>query len=432
MIIAQRPPDEKSRLDSLYKYHILDTSAEQSFNEIVQLASCVCQTPIATVTLVDDNRQWFKAEVGFNGTKETPRDPAFCAHAILHEELMEVTNALRDERFHDNPLVEGAPKIRFYAGMPLTMADGSRLGTLCVIDRVPRHLTDDQKSCLRILAKRVVNLLELRLTVSELNQAMLTIKEQKAALQSLLQMNNRALHTIEEQKAVLQKTNEAGTRLLSVIGHDLKSPLATLITLMDSYALQDMTSGEFMEWVGKLRDNVDYAYNLLNDLLTWASEQFEGQVLARENLHLAAVIEGEFKNVRSLAEKKGNRLVNRVALDTVVNADPRALLFIIRNLLLNANKFTENGTITLEAQPQSDGQTRISVVDTGVGLTPQQLERMFDPATRCSTVGTQGEKGSGLGLRICQEFAQKHGGRLGAESTPGKGSRFYFTLGPGK
>ncbi len=158
---ATLPTDERERLESLHQYQILDTDPEQSFDEITLLASQICKTPIASMTLVDENRQWFKSNVGIV-ENETPRDVAFCAHTILQKELLEIEDAREDGRFALNPLVTRDPKIRFYAGFPLIMSDGHALGSLCVIDQVPRKLTEDQKSALGILGRQVIAQLELR------------------------------------------------------------------------------------------------------------------------------------------------------------------------------------------------------------------------------------------------------------------------------
>jgi signal transduction histidine kinase len=405
MKIAPLPINEKSRLACLYQHDILDTEAEQDFNDIVQLASRICHTPISVISLIDEHRQWFKAKVGLTAN-ETPRDPAFCAHALELSDILEVPDATRDDRFFDNPFVTGDPSIRFYAGMPLTMPDGSRLGTLCVIDRQPRELTDDQRSSLRILGKQVVNLLELRLKVKELNLA---------------------LRQVEEQKAEVEKLNHAGHRLLSIIGHDVRSPLAALCSLIDLCKMEELPPDEFQRLLGQLKSNILSATDLLGDLLEWACEQFEGRVMAPEDLLLAPFVEEEINANRASFERKGNQPLSRVPADLYVKADRHALSFMLRNLLLNANKFTEKGRIEVGAEQLSD-QIRISVSDTGIGMTPQQIATLFNPTERCSTVGTRGEKGSGLGLHVCHEFAAKHGGQIGAESTPGQGSCFYFTL----
>lgn len=163
MKIAPLPNDEEARLATLKKYDILDTEPDEALNAMVQLASYICQTPIAAISLIDEKRQWFKAITGLDA-KETSRDVAFCAHAILNSETMIVPDATKDARFFDNPLVTSAPDIRFYAGVPLATEQGQHLGTLCVIDREPRELSKEQLDAINILAKNIMSHLDLRLS----------------------------------------------------------------------------------------------------------------------------------------------------------------------------------------------------------------------------------------------------------------------------
>jgi GAF domain-containing protein len=158
---APIPDNEGLRLAALREYRILDTEAEKSYDDITALAAYLCQVPIAMISLVDESRQWFKSRLGLN-RHETPRDVAFCAHAILQTEPLIVRDALKDARFADSTLVTRAPHIRFYAGFPLTSPEGFALGTLCAIDRKPRQLSADQKTAMQALARQVMALLELR------------------------------------------------------------------------------------------------------------------------------------------------------------------------------------------------------------------------------------------------------------------------------
>ncbi len=163
------------RLAALQRYRILDTAAEAAYDDIVRIASFICDTPIATVTFIDEHRQWFKARIGLNSS-ETSRDLAFCAHTILRQDTMIVEDATQDDRFAQNPLVTGDPGIRFYAGAPLVTPDGLGLGSLCVIDRQKRTLGATQISALESLARMVVANLELRRTSAELVEAMTSAK----------------------------------------------------------------------------------------------------------------------------------------------------------------------------------------------------------------------------------------------------------------
>ena len=160
---------EKNRLTTLDLYQILDTESEKVFDDLTLLAANICQTPISLISLVDEDRQWFKSKYGLEAS-ETPREQAFCAHAIWQEKVLVVENALDDERFQKNPLVLGEPNIRFYAGAPLVMSNGQSLGTLCVIDRKPRKLTADQYEALETLRNAVVSQIELSRALRDLRE----------------------------------------------------------------------------------------------------------------------------------------------------------------------------------------------------------------------------------------------------------------------
>jgi GAF domain-containing protein len=155
------PKNEKERVTALESYGIMDTPPEQEFDDITQLASYICGTPIAMISLVAPNRQWFKSKVGTT-LSETRRDLAFCAHAIMERDLFMVKDASKDPRFSHNPLVQTDPNIRFYAGMPLVTREDCALGTLCVVDHEPRELTPEQQEALRALSRLVMAQLEYR------------------------------------------------------------------------------------------------------------------------------------------------------------------------------------------------------------------------------------------------------------------------------
>src|SRR5579859_5566736 len=160
--------NEKKRLKVLWQYEVLDTVPEALFDDLTELAAGICEAPIALISLVDEKRQWFKSKFGTT-VNETSRDVSFCAHAIQQTDLFIIPDATQDERFANNPLVISDPKIRFYAGAPLITPDGYALGTLCVIDKVPRELRPDQQQALQILGRHVALQLELRRRSRELS-----------------------------------------------------------------------------------------------------------------------------------------------------------------------------------------------------------------------------------------------------------------------
>jgi diguanylate cyclase len=185
MQIAPLPVDEAQRLKALQALQVLDSGPEAEFDALVHTASLVCGVPISLISLVDTERQWFKANIGLPGVHETPRDVAFCAHAILDDDLFVVPDATQDARFADNPLVASRPDIRFYAGAPVKLNDGQRVGTLCVIDRQPRHLDDTQRAILKHLALAAAQALEGRRAMREFRAATMARLESDAKLRDL-------------------------------------------------------------------------------------------------------------------------------------------------------------------------------------------------------------------------------------------------------
>ncbi len=183
------PNNEKERLEALNSYHIMDSLSEQEFNAITKLAASICGVPIALISLLDENRQWFKAKFGID-VDETPRNLSFCQHAIMDNKIFEVENALENPLFKENPLVQNAPDIRFYAGAPLIDPNGYNLGTLCVIDKMPKKLTDEQKDALETLASEVVALILLRKSKKDIEDSKNEIEAMLSGLQEGIVFQN--------------------------------------------------------------------------------------------------------------------------------------------------------------------------------------------------------------------------------------------------
>jgi len=211
MKAAPLPANESGRLEALRRFEVLDTPAEQGFDDLTRLTAQMCGTPAAVVSLMDADRQWFKARVGVEA-HETPRDISICAHVVACGRTLEVPDTTADERFCDSPLVTGGARIRFYAGTPLTTADGHVVGTLCVIDHVPRELSDGQRDMLAVLGREVVSLLELRRALAEEKRLRRDMAEVAGRMETLVDNMAEGVVTMDEG-FVIESFNKAAERI---------------------------------------------------------------------------------------------------------------------------------------------------------------------------------------------------------------------------
>jgi len=391
-------PNEKERLTKLYSYEILDTPNEEEFDRIARLVATICGTRQANISLVDKDRQWFKAIHNMTD-KETPRDLAFCAHTILDDQVFIIPNALEDERFHDNPLVTKDKGVRFYAGMPLITPEGYRIGSLCAIDTEPRTLSQDQIDALEILSTHVVNHLELRA------------------------QNKKIL----AQQQRIEKLSEQKSRLLSILVHDLRSPLANVAGIVSMFQEMDLEENEKHEILEDLKQLLTSSHYLIENVVQWAGRKSSDGSFEFEPIDLYSLFEEITKSLTFEFEQKENQLHWSCARGLTVVSDRSVLVFVLRNLLMNANKFTSKGTVALLAinGPES---TQVRIKDTGIGMTPEQLASLFQWENRRRSIGTRGEKGSGLALLFCDDLIRRLEGKILVESTSGEGSVFTVEL----
>ena len=386
---AAKPDDEEERLNALYSYHILDTSADSAFNELVDLIAEICQVPIALISLVDESRQWFKAEVGL-GIPQTERSISLCAHAILEDDLFIVRDTLKDERFFDNPLVTSYPNIRFYAGAPLITEDGYGLGTLCVIDKKPRELTSIQKKAICVLRRHVLNLLKLRQQNIEL----------KALSEQLDAFNASAAHDLI-----------APTRRVAGFAQ----------VLMEEYSEQLDSNAK--DLVARMKDSASDMKDLVNSL-------FDLSKISRSELRYERVCLSDIVNnfLGELAETSDRQLETDVSPDLIVPADLTLMRIVLQNLLKNAWKYSANRDVARIRffTETRNGQRWFVVEDNGVGFDMSCADKIFMPFHRLHP--QEEYKGNGVGLATVQRIVQRHGGEVAITSKLNEGTKVSFTL----
>lgn len=427
MLVAPLAEDEAARLAALQRYGVYGTDPEVCYNDIVALAAAICGTPIALVSLIGRDEVWFKARYGHQACRNQ-RAVSMCGHAVqTPNQLLVVEDTLRDARFADNPSVQ-AGGIRFYAAAPLTTDDGHVIGTLCAIHQQPMQLTAAQQHALQALARQVMSNLELARANHQLSSQ---------------------IQLAQQQADELRQLNQSKDRFFSIIAHDLKAPFQGILgfsELLDT-DLEDMSPAEIRNIASYLHDTASSAYKLLENLLNWAMVESGRMTYQPKQLYLETIFDLVEGSLSGAARHKALRLQFSCPTDVQVFADENMLRSIIRNLVSNAVKFTpEGGSIQVSATLDVDW-VEIQVMDNGVGMSPEQLHAVLTamnssqqshvPAAgslstvnlhSASTNGTRGETGTGLGLALCQQFAQRHNTTIQVDSRPQQGSRFYFRL----
>ena len=382
---------EGARLAELLGYSILDSEPEQAYDDVTLLASRICGTPIALVSLVDDHRQWFKSRVGLEAP-ETSRDLAFCAHAITTpEELFIVGDAAQDARFSENPLVTSDPRIRFYAGAPLTTTSGNAMGTLCVIDRVPRELDAEQLESLRALARVVVAQLELR--------------------------RAREVAELADRNKLL---------FLANMSHEIRTPLNAILGLSDLISMETfgpVGDPRYCEYANDINASGEHLLELMNDILDLSRIEAHELQLDESVVELAEPLEIVIRMLANRADEKEIELTSELPPDLPpVLVDRRRLRQVLLNLISNAIKFTpRGGEVRIAATSSVDGGLQITVTDSGVGMSTDDIETALTAFGQVDNDATT-EVGSGLGLPICKRLVEGHQGVLELRSTPGVGT----------
>ncbi len=411
MIVAPCANNEQERLAALRRFGILDTAAEEDFDAITRLLAAICETPVALVSLVDQDRQWFKSRVGIDA-QETPRDMAFCSHAILQEDLLIVPDATQDIRFSDNPLVLQEPRIRFYAGAPLLTPDHLAIGTLCAIDVRPRQLDARQLQAIRTLAMHVMHLLELRLKLHETEQL------------------NKAL---EISRLQLEAVTAERNQLFANINHEMRTPLSAVIGFtrrLQSRIQRETVPAYVGEGLGMIASAAKNLGELVDDVLD-ISKVDAGKMEVKAVRFVPRELLLDVVNTVSIkAEERQIQINTSIAPDVpdMLVSDSKKITQILLNLLSNAIKFTPAGKQIQARCEMQDSHLMFAIQDEGAGIPEADLARIFMPFVQSSTPSQSDVKGTGLGLAIVKAFVDLMGGRISVSSSPGVGTTFSIAL----
>ena len=333
---AELPENEAERIETLHRYNILDTPPETGYDDLVHLASEICGMPIAAISLVDKDRQWFKSILGLE-VSQTSRDAAFCAHAILDKtQPLIVEDATLDPRFADNILVTDEPGIRFYAGTPLVMSDGNPIGTLCVIDKVPRTITAKQRKALEILGREVVAQVELRNNIRALERSVVMLARTEAQLR-------------QTQQQELDLKDE----FVSHVSHELRSPLTPIYQF--ATILRDEIGGpltdEQKEFADIIVRNSEQLGGMIGDLLEVTRAQTGKLTVDRRRIRIEDIVVDVVRSRKLTAQGAGLTLTSEFSghLPGVIG-DAARVRQVLANLIENAMKFTPAGGAILDIE----------------------------------------------------------------------------------
>lgn len=397
MIEPAIPENEIERLRDLESYSILDTLPETEYDEITKLAAMICQVPIALISLIDNDRQWFKSHFGIN-VSETPRALAFCAHAINNpSEVLSVPDARLDDRFKDNPLVTSSPNVTSYTGVPLVSTSGYPLGTLCVIDTNPKEMNQDQIESLKALSNQVIRLFELR--------------------------KNKAL--LESVNAKLEQKNFELDQFARIAAHDLKSPLASISSLVS--LLKSNESIEIKEETKEILDLMEQSSETLRNLVDGILQHSRSEKSideAKEEINISKFFE---ETVQLF--KADKIFIDYPIRNKVITTNKTALSQIFINLISNSIKYNDKDFVNIELSfNEGENEYEFCVKDNGIGIAKENINKIFNIFEVLQDKDRFGNRGNGIGLSTVKKLIIGIGGEIKVSSSLGKGTKFCFTV----
>ncbi len=375
--------EETLRVNSLDSYQILDTLPEKEYDDITKLASFICGTPVSLIALMDEERNWYKSihgDAGMN-VREMPREISFCKITIQGDHLYEIPDLTRDELFSENPLVTER-NVRFYAGYPLINSEGFRLGTLCVVDFVPRKLDTTQREALRTLANQVITNFELR----------------------------RQRQMLEQKNMELEDSNARLSQFARLISHDLKSPLQSIKSLYELMRIDPRNEGEYK---GKIDHYIKRMSKMIDGLLAFAKNDLSS--LKKELTKIEVIVSTLMHQFES----------RNVQIDVVkplpeIETESVLLELVFQNLISNAIKYGDKETTRVSIGCEG---TTFFVKDNGPGIAKEHHQQIFEPFTRFNE---RKVSGYGIGLYTIKTILDHRGSKIWLESIESAGTTFYF------
>jgi signal transduction histidine kinase len=393
------PENETDRINRLNLYRILDTPPEEAFDRVTRIVAETIGVPIALISLIDGERQWFKSKYGLDAICAS-RDAGFCAHTILTDGLLEIEDARLDPRFSDNPMVVNEPSIRFYAGAPLRAPGGLNIGTLCALDRKPRKLTDKQRQLLSDLADIVIDELELRAAL------------RRAMSEVAAEIKKRAIE------------NE----FISLVTHELRTPLTSIrgsLALLDGLAIKGIPK-DAAEMIAIANRNVGTLLRLVNDLLDFQKFEAGKMNLDFDVVDSRRLLRDTCENMNGFAGEKGVRIRVKSEAKATIVGDGARLSQALMNLISNAIRFSpEDGEVVVTSDIRGEN-LRILVTDNGPGIPEAFQDQVFRKFSQAP--GQNNVKGTGLGLAISKAIIEAHRGAIGFDTALGRGTTFHVEL----
>ncbi|MGJ8592389.1 MAG: sensor histidine kinase [Aquaticitalea sp.] len=432
-MIDNQLQNEPQRIQELKSFHILDTLSEKEYDDITTMASIICDAPIALISLVDSDRQWFKSHNGL-AASETPREFSFCAHAIqIMDEPFIIPDSRIDERFKDNPLVTGDPNIVFYAGIPIVSKNGFGLGTVCIIDDKPRELTERQISALKILSDQVLNLLELHKANMELNVHNTSLESK------LVQRVADNVLEIAKKNRALEKMNKELQSFTYISSHDLQEPLRKIQTFISMIADKEAEnlSERGKEYFSKISQSSTRMRVLIQDLLAYSRSTNTKKEFKK------VLISSILKDVQDdlLEEIETSEAVIKFDTDLEINVIPFQFRQLLYNLTSNSIRFSKpnqkpsiaiDATIAsgdsfrVEALNSETSYCKITIKDNGIGFENKYHDKIFEVFQRLNS--DRSIYGTGIGLAIVKKIVENHNGVILAKGQLNEGAIFEVYL----